>query len=223
MDQSASFREEPKIAAWERKIISEGCIIRSITPLYLYYKPDGILLFALLSADIISPENKKLHPVLFIRGDACVIIPLIKNKNTGEEKFLMVQQRRIASGAICLEFPAGMLDENINAASDVALKELFEETGLNVTKNQLFPIIDRIVYSSPGGSDEGIYYFGLIISLSDEEYRSFEGRVAGKKTENEHITVTLKTKKEAEEQMTSIQGLLGLCLFYDYYINRYTQ
>ena len=63
---------------------------------------------------------------------------LLKNKDTGEEKYLMVRQRRIGNGQLSLEFPAGMLDEESDAGQ-VIIKELQEETGLEVLPNEIFP------------------------------------------------------------------------------------
>jgi DNA-binding NtrC family response regulator len=43
-----------------------------------------------------------------VRGNACVIVPLLANSDTGEEKYLMIYQRRSGNGRLSLEFPAGM-------------------------------------------------------------------------------------------------------------------
>ncbi len=219
MKTESSFENEPKIISWKNSLQSQGCTLNSITPLHLCQRPNGELLFALLKADVLAPEGHKIPPVIFIRGHACIIIPLIKNKDTLQERFLMIHQRRIGSGALCLEFPAGMLDRDVDDPSGIALKELKEETGLNISKKMLFPLSDKLLYSSPGASDEGIYYFGCILLLDNNSFQSFEGKIRGNTKENEHIIVTLKTKEEAEKGLTSIQARLGLYLFDDYCLN----
>ena len=132
----------------------------------------------------------------------------------------MVKQRRIASGEICLEFPAGMLDTNIDNPINVAMTELFEETGILLPENELFPLSDSLLYSSPGASDEGIYYFGCRIVLSNADFQSLEGQIHGSLSENEKIILTLKTREQAEAQLTSLQARLGFYLFEEYILNR---
>jgi len=210
------FFNEPKIVAWKKRLTDSGCTIHEIKPLTIYFRPDGELLFALLKADVVDPEGRKIPPVIFVRGHACIIVPLIKNSSTGEKKFLMVEQRRIATGAVTLEFPAGMLDRNIKKPAKTALKELQEETGLSIAPEALVKLVDKPLYSSPGACDEGIYYYGCIVELENDAFHSFEGRIMGEASENEHIRVTLKTKQEAENELTSLQARLGIYLFEEY-------
>ncbi len=210
------FLNEPKISAWRKRLTNSGCTIHEIKPMAIYFRPDGELLFALLRAEVIDPDGRKIPPVIFIRGNACIIVPLIINSTTGKEKFIMVEQRRIATGAVTLEFPAGMLDRNINKPAQTALKELYEETGLTIQPDALVPLTDEPLYSSPGASDEGIYYYGCILTLDTDAFNSFEGRITGEASEHEYIRVTLKTRQEAEKELTSLQARLGIFLFEDY-------
>jgi D-lactate dehydrogenase (cytochrome) len=110
-----------------------------------------------------------------------------------------------------------MLDRDIHAVQVVAQRELLEETGLTVPAGDLFPLHNGPLYSSPGAADEGIYYFGCVVSLSAQEFASFEGRLAGSVGDGESITVTLCTREQAERETTSLQARLGLCLFDDYW------
>ena len=211
------FLQEPKIVAWKKSLTDNGCTINKIEPLNIYVRPKGELLFALLKADITGPDGYKIPPVIFLRGHACIIVPLLINKETGEQRFLMVLQRRIATGALTLEFPAGMLDREIKYPARIAVKELNEETGLDISEDWLFSLFEGPLYTSPGASDEGIYYYGCEIELDNTEYRSFEGRIRGEDAENEYIRVTLKTKEEAKKQITTLPARLGLSLFEEYY------
>ena len=205
--------KEPKITAWIDTLKAAGCIVRDIAVLSELRRTNGELLFALLDVDASEPDGTKLMPYIFIRGHACIIVPLLKNRDTRDERFLMVLQRRIAHGHQCLEFPAGMLDSNIDNPLGVALRELHEETGLRISENELHRLCEKPLHSSPGACDEAVYYYGCIIELPDSVYRSFEGRLAGSKAENEHIQVTLKTRDEAEKKLMSLQAQLGFFLF----------
>jgi 8-oxo-dGTP pyrophosphatase MutT (NUDIX family) len=207
------FRLEPKVAQWERLVQEGGCTLNGVTPLSLLRKHNGELLFALCEADAADSEGRKLPGYIFIRGNAVIVAPLLVNLDTGEEKFLMIRQRRIGNGSLNLEFPAGMLDRNVDAPRDVAVRELLEETGLSLPPVRLAMLSSAPLFSSPGASDEAIYYFGCVVSLSAQEYSAFEGHRAGNGDEGESITVTLRTRKEARRETVSLQARLGLYLF----------
>jgi len=209
-----SFENEPKIRAWMKLLRDAGCTIRKIEPLNLLRKKNGELLFALLDTDIRSPEGHGLPNIAFIRGDACLIVTLVRNRGTGEERFLMVRQRRVGNGSNSLEFPAGMLDKDVDDPGGVAAREFTEETGIKVTTADLFPLCDRKLFSSVGACDEGIYYYGCIMELDDAAWRPLsEGRGAGNPSEEEHISVALMSRKEAEKEAASLQVHLGFYLF----------
>jgi|GEM_PF-542410 ADP-sugar diphosphatase len=209
------FRTEPKVAQWRETVRTAGCSIRTLSPLKLLHKKNGELLFALCEADARDPQGRPLDRYVFIRGHAVIVVPLLLNRRTGEERFLMICQRRIGNGILNLEFPAGMLDRDIHRPGAVAVRELFEETGIRIKRADLFPLHDRPLYSSPGADDEAIHYFGCVIRLSDREFGSLEGRAAGNAGDGESITVTLRTRREAEHETTSLQVRLGLHLFAD--------
>lgn len=207
MEKAAKFRH------WARTVGQAGCTLHGVTPLAVLPRRNGEVLFALLEADVEPPEGGRLPGYLFLRGDACIVVPLLRNRDTGEERYLMVRQRRIGHGHLSLEFPAGMVDSEVDDPAGVALNELREETGLEIGRDALKPLAARPLYSSPGGSDEAIHYFGCVVDLSDEDYRSFEGRIREHEEENERITVTLRTREEAEQRMQSLQARLGFYLF----------
>jgi 8-oxo-dGTP pyrophosphatase MutT (NUDIX family) len=207
------FEREPKVCAWKELVTESGCTIRDLKPLNLFHKKNSELLFAVLKADVVDPLGNKLPDILFVRGHACIIIPLIKNGDTGKEAFLMIRQRRIGNGMLNLEFPAGMLDRNIDNPVETAVKELFEETGLKVSAKNIFPLAGGPLYSSAGASDEGIYYFGCLITVPGRCFADFEGRAIHGVTEDEHLIVTLRTRKQAEKETASLQARLGFYLF----------
>jgi len=207
---------EKKIREWADSVKRAGCTIRSVTLLNEIRKKDGSLLFALADTDVCSPEGQPLPHIIFIRGHACVIIPRIENALTGDKRYIMVRQRRIGSGELSLEFPAGMLDEHSENPAGIAIKELEEETGLDLPHDLIFPLHDKMLYSSVGGSDEGIYYYGCNIKVDNNTFNAFNLRTAGNAHENEHITVELVTREAAESQATSSQVPLGLYLFDKY-------
>ncbi len=204
---------EPKVAAWIKSLEQAHCTINAITPLSMQTKSNGELLFAYLHADITAPEGYKLLPIIFLRGDAVVVVPEIVNRDTGERKFLMVEQRRIASGELHLEFPAGMLDREIENPAAVAIKEVFEETGLKLDESKLTLLWDKPLFSSPGASDEKIWFFGIQVELSDSEFKSLHGRLRNNVNENEFIATALVSPEKFMSKNVSAQALLAELLF----------
>ena len=200
------------VRAWEGKLRGEGWTLDSLEPLDILNRRHGEgMLFALLSAEGRDPEGKALLPYVLLRGAACVIVPRVRNAASGETKFLMILQRRVGSGDLSLEFPAGMVD-GADEPRATAARELEEETGLHVESSRLIPLWDKGLYSSPGLSDESIHFYAVDFDLEDAAYRALEGGSAGHADEGEHITTTLKTFAEASAAITSLQPLLGFFL-----------
>ena len=214
MSQATPFENEPKVRIWKKTVREAGCELEKIEPISLLHKRNGELLFALLDGKIRSPEGYYLPNIIFIRGDACLIVALVRNRETQEERFLMVRQRRIGSGgAISLEFPAGMLDADVDDPAGVAVREFREETGIEILESDLFQLCEKKLYSSVGASDEGIYYFGCIREFDDATCRAIAGRQINTPHDDEHISVVLTSRLEAEAESTSLQVRLGFFLF----------
>jgi ADP-sugar diphosphatase len=216
-NRTVDFRGEPKVAVWEKTLRKEGCAIEAVKPLFLVYKKNNELLFALCEADATDPQGNRMPPYIFIRGHACIVVPLVRNSDTGEEFYCMIRQRRIGNGMATLEFPAGMLDRNVATVRDVAVRELFEETGLAISPDQLHELHNGPLYSSPGASDEGIYYFGCTLSLPDNQFNALNGRNTGCAEDGEIIRVVLCSGETIEAETTSLQVRLGLFLFSEYH------
>jgi 8-oxo-dGTP pyrophosphatase MutT (NUDIX family) len=214
----ATIQQEKKVLHWLDTLKKSGTEIQAIQSIAEIRKKDNSLLFALLDTKTMSPEGTPLPGIVFIRGDACLIVPSIRNRKTNEELFLVVKQRRIGNGHMTIEFPAGMLDETTENPLGVAMRELEEETGLIIKDNEIFPLNDMPLYSSPGASDESIYFFGCIKEVSDEQFNAFKGKKCGNSDEKEYITVDLARQDDILSNCSSIQVMVGLYLF-----NRYTK
>lgn len=211
-----NLENEPKIIAWKKAVTGAGCIISKIQPMNIMRRKNGELLFALLDTGINSPEGHTLPNIIFVRGDACLVVTLVRNRATKEELFLMVRQRRTGNGSLSLEFPAGMLDTEVTNPIGVAARELHEETGIEVSETDLFPLCDKKLFSSAGASDEAIFYYGCIKEYDDPSFRALSGRLRDNPDENEHISVVLRSRAEAEKEATSLQVMLGFFLFERY-------
>ena len=91
------------------------------------------------------------------RKAAVVVAPM-----TAEGELVLIRQERVAIRSTIWEVPAGQIDElhegDANIAEAVALREMREETGYELTLHgHLVPL--GHFYSSPGFTDERGYFF----------------------------------------------------------------
>ena len=99
---------------------------------------------------IFSSRSNQLNPLEkeHTTPDAVVIIPF----HILEKKLVMIKEFRIALGGYHYGFPAGLLDEG-ESIKTAGKRELYEETGLHVTK---ILKTSPAVFSSSGMTDESV-------------------------------------------------------------------
>ncbi|GHE84297.1 NUDIX domain-containing protein [Thalassotalea profundi] len=144
---------------------------------------------------------------IFERGDAVVLMPYDPNTDS----IVMIEQFR--PGAIrnndtpwLLEFVAGMFSAN-ESPIDVAIREAKEEANLDLTENDISPIMNYL--SSPGGMSEQIH---LLIGIVDSKG---VGGVYGLAQEHEDILVHVIKREEAMRllligKITNASTIIGL-------------
>jgi hypothetical protein len=81
----------------------------------------------------------------------------------------------VANGDIFYEHPAGMCDSEPDPWK-VAVKEVEEETGLKITRDNLRLLHAEPLYSSAGLLDEAGYFFACDIPLSKEEIDTYRDK-----------------------------------------------
>lgn len=97
-------------------------------------------------------SRKTPQPGMPLQADAVVIIPLLKDGH--KRNLVTIKEYRIPLGDYEYGFPAGLYDNN-ETAEAVAKRELFEETGLKLTK---VLYTSSACVSSAGLSDESVIY-----------------------------------------------------------------
>lgn len=120
-------------------------------------------------------KNSKAGPglpgVALLRGGSVAVLMILRPEGTSDERYVVLtEQPRIPAGSLqFLEIPAGMLDGE-TGFSGKAAKEILEETGLRIPKEELIDMTElalrssrvrdkslkNAMYPSPGGSDEFI-------------------------------------------------------------------
>lgn len=112
--------------------------------------------------------------------DAVSIIAFNEDKTA----VCLVREYRVPLEGYCYSFPAGLREPD-ESIYNTAIRELFEETGLNILtyENILFPS-----YQSPGITDENVST--IIVTASGEP-------TSANQTKDEDITPMWVTKEEA--------------------------
>lgn len=201
-----------KFKNWKQSLIKNDITIKEIKELNTIYKKDGEVLFSFLNVNAIDETGKPLLPMVLIRGHFVVVLVVLIDSETSEKYCLLVKQRRIADGSIFYEHPAGMCDADTDPIQ-VALKEVHEETGLEITKESLFLLTNQLLYSSPGLLDEGGYFFACELTKHKSEIESLQNRTTGEQNENEFITTHICKFEESFGLLKNTNGLLTNYLY----------
>lgn len=108
----------------------------------------------------------------------CVVILKIKED---EPKLLLTKEYRYPTGQFLLSPPAGLLDpedsKEGNPVLSAARREILEETGIVLGSNDSLFVINPLLFSSPGMTDESNALACSVISLEDISSISQEGAV----------------------------------------------
>lgn len=138
-----------------------------------------------------APHGQEIRPIpgyVFIRGDAVVILVIIKEKETGKKHMVLTDQYRLPYGDSIIEFPAGMMDEQKHFKGQAAL-ELKEEAGIEIQPEELHELLT--FGPSLGGSDEKITVFYCELEKTVEEMKIIESKVYGLHEDGELIRVKI--------------------------------
>ena len=110
----------------------------------------------------------------------CVVILNIKDE---EPKLLLSKEYRYPAGQFLLSPPAGLLDPEDagteNPILTAAKRELKEETGLTITEKDSLFVINPLLFSSPGMTDESNALACAVVRLEDKSGLSQDGAVGG--------------------------------------------
>lgn len=106
----------------------------------------------------------------------CVVILKIKGE---EPKLLLTNEYRYPTGQFLLSPPAGLLDAtdaaSTNPVVSTAIREIKEETGITVTEKDSVSVINPLLFSSPGMTDESNALVCAIINLEDTSSLTQDG------------------------------------------------
>lgn len=108
----------------------------------------------------------------------CVVILKVKDE---EPKLLLTKEYRYPAGQFLLSPPAGLLDPEDEAEKEPVLaaakREIQEETGIQLSEQDTLSVINPLLFSSPGMTDESNALACAVIHLEDLSALSQDGAV----------------------------------------------
>ncbi len=142
----------------------------------------------------------------------CVVILKIRDE---EPKLLLAKEYRYPAGQFLLSPPAGLLDAEDETSEDPVLsaarREIEEETGLKLGENDSLTVINPLLFSSPGMTDESNALACAVIHLEDAHTLSQQGAVGSELFDG----FELLTATDAREILNNGRDREGL--FYSVY------
>lgn len=182
------------------------------------------LFFLKFSADIRDDNGRRLPGIVFARQNAVAVLIVLK---CGARSYaLLVSQPRVATGKTdFLEIVAGVFesDENFTAT---AVREIKEETGLEVSPGNLIDLTKLYhgdipgMFSSPGASNERVRLFACEIEVTEEELVTLSGRRAGLAEEGEHIVLRVMELDEMLSSVIDMKSIAAYALYQRYVYDR---
>lgn len=152
-----------------------------------------------------NASRRKLEDLVAVKSDeefrqmlpdavTCVVILMLPGE---EPQLLLTNEYRYPTGQYLLSPPAGLLDaEDIGSETPLlstALREIKEETGITVKDSDSVFVINPLLFSSPGMTDESNALVCAVIDLEDISSLSQTGAVGGELFDG----FTLLTKEDA--------------------------
>lgn len=111
---------------------------------------------------------------------SCILILKLKDK---EPVLCLNREYRFPTGQFLLSVPAGLIDKE-DAEAEVpvfsaAEREIFEETGIKLQPSDRMTIINPLLFSTPGMTDESNAVVQIVLNRNSMPCMSQEGAVGG--------------------------------------------
>lgn len=143
---------------------------------------------------------------------SCIVILKIKGQ---EPRLVLSREYRYPAGQILLSVPAGLLDpedaQAPNPAFHAAIRELREETGIEPEANDNIRLVNPLVFSTPGMTDESNALVQITLNREEMPKVSQEGAVGTEMFDG----FELLTREEAKKILRA--GVDDQGLFYPLY------
>ena len=136
---------------------------------------------------------------------SCFVVLNIKGQ---PKKLLLNWEYRYPVGQYMLSVPAGLIDKgdwnNPNALVDTAIRELKEETGIEVEESDEIKVVSPCVFSTPGMTDEGNALVYISINRDEMPKMNHDGAEGSEVFEG----FRLVSKEDAEEYLWNVLSII---------------
>lgn len=186
------------LASWLRRFNGSSARVVSTTPLATVVR--GRRTIALFVDAIIESERGDRMPrCMLLRGDAAIVIALLRVNDTGELYSLMVEQLRPVDGTNTFEFVGGMIEAD-ETPRQCAVREVSEELGIAIEENDLISLFPEPIQVCTAMLDERAYFFAFEKTVDSQFVKSLEGTSQGEHSDGEHIRVKVVDFEFVERQ-----------------------
>ncbi|VVB07694.1 unnamed protein product [Arabis nemorensis] len=210
---------------WLRNLESENGILANGTMTLKQVHIQGVDMFGRrigflkFKADIFDKETgHKVPGIVFARGPAVAVLILLESD--GETYAVLTEQVRVPTGKIVLELPAGMLDDDKGDFVGTAVREVEEEIGIKLKKEDMVdltafldPSTGHRIFPSPGGCDEEMSMFLYRRQVEQETITQLQGKQTGLREHGEFIKVQLVPYRELWRRTADAKVLIGIGLY----------
>tara|TARA_B110000208_G_C11791056_1_gene437553 strand:+ start:238 stop:1116 length:879 start_codon:yes stop_codon:yes gene_type:complete len=203
-EKDLKFIDAPKVQQWLSKSTKnyqvENIHIKDIA----WFGPN--LGFLYMDVTAYDSEGNWIPGLTLIRGGCVAILVILKC--AGKKYALFVKESRIPAGEDVAQPPAGMIDDHeFKGALSAAIRELEEETGIKITRNEIICLTDETkqtpCYTSPGTTDETIISYLVEKDISPDQIKIIEDTMVHT-DEGEHIKRICIPLKDVPKQPSGI-------------------
>lgn len=202
------FKNKLTLNKWKKIIYKKKIKLIKIKKISEIYRSDSDFNISTIDCDVVV-KNKKIKRIVQLEGDSVVIVPVLKLKNKKKLMTILVKQFRLAVGSETLEFPSGSVNNNLY--KNQALKEIFEETGLKIKKNNLIKLNNKPIFMLPSNNFARVNFYYFIKKIDLNWIKRNNNKKTGIKNEGELITTKIVTF-DSLKFIQSASVIVGLSL-----------
>ena len=184
------FKNKLTFNKWKKIIYKKKIKLIKIKKISEIYRSDSDFNISTIDCDVVF-KNKKIKRIVQLEGDSVVIVPVLKLKNKKKLMTILVKQFRLAVGSETLEFPSGSVNNNLY--KNQALKEIFEETGLKIKKNNLIKLNNKPIFMLPSNNFARVNFYYFIKKIDSKWIKRNNNKKTGIKKEGELIKTRIVT------------------------------
>lgn len=188
-----------EIAAENTEVLFDGKFLRVVD---LKYAPGKHYYDATrrTKEELVAVKSDEAFRAMLTDAVSCVVVLDMQGQ---EPRLLLSYEYRYPAGRFLLSVPAGLIDEEDKAGEDpiavTAIREIKEETGLDVTEGDTVTVVNPLLFSSPGMTDESNALVCAVLHPADLSGLSQEGAVGSEQFDG----FALLTKAQALEILRS--------------------